>query len=219
MKISIGTRLPNSLQIGSRSTKNVTWCIHLVMTAPAISERDRRKIVRLVSAVADMEAAIDAGRIAADPETPDVLRSHAFEAMVIAYGSPFTDNHRVGNIGTEFPNYPDFGDAEMPLRHSRLIDMRHKFVAHSSAEGTKIILVPGGVANPLTGESKPDPDFVVGKREFPEPQFAQWLLEAPIGFKGELLARICEVLTTAIPGDATESFEIEVGGDTFQWSI
>ena len=38
------------------------------------------------------------------------------------------------------PNYPDWPDVEMNLRHDRMMEIRHNFLGHSCIEGSKVIL-------------------------------------------------------------------------------
>jgi hypothetical protein len=89
--------------------------------------------------------------------------------MVVAYCRPF-ESYRVGRILCDFPNYPDFDDSEMNLRHQRMLDIRNKFLAHSSAEGTRVMVVPPGVVNPITGFSRQSFDHNIGKRTFLDPR-------------------------------------------------
>src|SRR5690349_14572207 len=94
--------------------------------------KKEKKLFRLISAYSDMHDSVQAASLILNG-APDDLHEHLFLSMVVAYGRPFTQNAGVGCIKVDYPNYPDFGDAEMRDRHSRLIDLRNKFLAHSSA--------------------------------------------------------------------------------------
>jgi hypothetical protein len=50
-----------------------------------------------------------------------------------------------------------------------LIDLRDKFLAHSSTEGTRIQVISPGARNPIAnGEAKDAFDFNIGKCRFPK---------------------------------------------------
>src|SRR4029077_7353679 len=135
-----------------------------VTKMPATTKK-QKKLVRLISALSDMDESVQAANLMRG--APDLLYSHLFTSMVVAYGRPFTKNYGVGRIQGDYPAYPkDSDDADMPLRHSRLLDLRNKFLAHSSAEGTRVQIIPPEVANPLGAPPKPAFDFNIGKREF-----------------------------------------------------
>jgi len=44
--------------------------------------------------------------------------------MVLAYCRPFTMNEGIGSLRGEYPAFPDFSDADMNLRHKRMMDLR-----------------------------------------------------------------------------------------------
>lgn len=139
--------------------------------------------------------------------------------MVMSYGRPFTESNGIGRIQCEYPGYPDFRDPEMNARHSRLVDIRHKFLAHSSAEGTKVMIVPPNIKNPVTQTTKSVFDHNVGKRAFLEPVFAAWLVEVIQAFKARLDTDVATQIQTEF-GSASHSatFEIETGWDKFKWT-
>src|SRR3974390_2144789 len=93
----------------------------------------QKRLLRLISARTDMQYASDAFqrfKTTAD----EGARYHLFLAMVIAYCRPFTENYGIGSLLCEYPSFPDFADADMSLRHKRLMDLRNKFLGHSSIE-------------------------------------------------------------------------------------
>ena len=157
------------------------------------------------------------GHYTASVGTP--AAEHFFFAMVVAYGRPFFESHGVGPIKCEYPKYPDFTDSDMNLRHQRLIDMRNKFLAHSSAEGTRVMVIPPGLPNPLTGIAQSQFDHNIGKRTFLDPRYALWLIDVIYAFKGRLDADVRKQLETEFGKEAfTEPFEIETGWEEFKWT-
>jgi hypothetical protein len=106
-----------------------------------------KRLLRFISARYDMANALDAYNHFKESPINSPIAEYFFCAMVVAYGRPFTENQGIGNIKCEYPNYPDFSDQEMSERHRRLMDIRNKFLAHSSAEGTKIIIIPPGTSH------------------------------------------------------------------------
>jgi hypothetical protein len=140
--------------------------------------------------------------------------------MVVAYGRPFTENQGVGRIQCDYPKYPDFGDADMPDRHKRLLDLRNKFLAHSSAEGTRVEIIPPGVVNPCGGQVRSSFEFNMGKRRFPDIRFVEWLMNAPVGFGLRLHSDIRQLLqkTFRRRTGLTAPFELQTGHEGFQWT-
>ena len=87
-------------------------------------------------------------------------------------------------------------------RHTRLLDLRNKFIAHSSAEGTRVQIIPPGVRNPLGMPAKPAFDFNVGKRAFQDVRYVEWLRVAPATFKSRLHSDLSHLLTEAFGSDS-----------------
>lgn len=181
--------------------------------------KQRKKLVRLISALSDMNDSIDAADLLIGG-APDGLYPHFFLSMVVAYGRPFFENYGVGRIQCDYPSYPDFGDSEMPVRHTRLIDLRNKFVAHSSAEGTRVQIIPPGVSNPLEVPLKSTFDFNIGKRTFSDIRYVEWLRIAPMAFKTRLHQDIRNLLAESFEDDAGLSavFELPTGHENFKWT-
>jgi len=144
---------------------------------------------------------------------------HFFCSMVTAYGRPFTENYGVGSIKCEYPSYPDFSEPEMNQRHQRLMDLRNKFLAHSSAEGTRVMIVPPNVENPVTGRKESGFDHNVGKRVFIDQRFADWLVEVVHAFKERLDKDVAAKLASEFGATGqVEPFEIETNWNDFSWS-
>jgi hypothetical protein len=95
-------------------------------------------------------------------------RYHFFLATVLAYCRPFTENYGIGSLLCEYPSFPDFADADMNLRHKRFMDLRNKFLGHSSIEGTKVHLLTPGTASPASGETAVGYGYAVEKLMFSE---------------------------------------------------
>ena len=108
----------------------------------------------------------------------------------------------------------------MPLRHSRLIGLRNKFLAHSSVEGTRVQIVPPGVANPIGLLPKPEFDFNIGKRTFQDVRYVEWLRVAPDTFKTRLHADIRQLLYESFGCDSglNAPFELPTGYESFRWT-
>ena len=176
------------------------------------------KLLRLVSARLDMSYSLEAYGILKSlngPENP--LWYHAAVSMAVCYGRPFTEANGLGKLQVEYPNFPDFTDAEMNIRHHRLIDLRNKLMAHSSCEGTKVLILPPGTTNPMTGELVNHHDHLVGKRVFGDLRFFDWLKDVAVALKGRLDEDVRSRLVQ-IAGSATAPMEMETGYDDFQWS-
>jgi hypothetical protein len=185
----------------------------------ATTTKQQKKLVRLMSALSDMTDSIEAADLLMGG-APSTLYQHFFLSMVVAYGRPFTENYGVGSIQCDYPSYPDFGDSEMPVRHARLLALRNKFLAHSSAEGTQIHVIPPGVANPLGIPPKSVFDFNIGKRTFNDLRYVEWLRVAPATFKSRLHSDINRLLTEAYAGDSglDAPFELATGHEKFKWT-
>jgi len=118
---------------------------------------------------------------------------HFFLSMVVCYCRPFTQTRGIGSILCEYPDYPDYADAEMNTRHQRMIDIRHNFSSHSSILGTRAFLLAPHSRHPATGDVCTDFHYAVAKRRFEHPEFAPWLHELVARFEDRLDADICAV--------------------------
>src|SRR5208282_941145 len=127
--------------------------------------KDEKKLIRLISAYADIKNSIRAGESLIEG-VPEDFFEDIFLSFVMSYWRPFTENQGVGCIVCDYPNYPTFGDSEMSVRHSRMMDLRNKFLAHSSAEGTRFFVIPPNVLPPYGGTTAPYFRLDIGKRVF-----------------------------------------------------
>jgi hypothetical protein len=186
------------------------------MTTPP---KQQKKLVRLISALSDMLDSVQAANLLLGG-VADELYGHVFLSMVVAYGRPFTENKGIGRIQCDYPRYPDSGDTDMPVRHARLLDLRNKFLAHSSAEGTRLQIIPPGVANPLGNPTKANFTFIMGKRTFADVRYVEWLRVAPETFERLLYSDIEQLLpqTFGAQTDLTAPFELPTGHENFRWT-
>lgn len=177
------------------------------------------KLLRLVSARQDMSYSLEALGVLQslnDPNHPAF--NHVGISMAVCYGRPFLESNGLGRLQVDFPNYPDFSDPEMNLRHHRLIDLRNKFMAHSSCEGTKILILPPGSTNPLTHALVDQHDHIVGKRIFGDLRFFDWLKDVVVELKGRLDVEVRNRLVE-VAGSINQPTEMETGYDDFKWTI
>jgi len=177
-----------------------------------------KKLIRLISAYADIENSIRAGKLLISG-CPNEIFEDVFLSFVVFYGRPFTESYGVGCIICDYPKYPTFGDSEMSVRHSRMMDLRNKFLAHSSAEGTRIFAIPPNALPPRGGAIAPYFRLDIGKRVFGDIRYVGWLLELPKGFYLQLQTDIKNQLQEAFGsgGDLTQAFELATGHENFQW--
>ncbi len=178
-----------------------------------------KKLLRLVSAWFDISYSVQAGQLLLNG-VPNEIYGHLFTSFVISYGRPFFESHRVGKILCDYPDYPRFGDADMPTRHQRMLDLRNKFIAHSSSEGTRVQIVPPGIVDPFNSRTRNEFGFNVGKRVFPEIQFVEWLIELPKHFKKQLETDIQILLAQCYStrSNLNSVFELQTGHEDFAWN-
>ena len=181
--------------------------------------KQQKKLVRLISAFSDMTTSLRAANLLLGGVSEE-LYGHLFLSMVVAYGRPFTENYGVGRIQCDYPNYPDFGDGEMGDRHARLLDLRNKFLAHSSVEGTRVQIIPPGLVNPVGGVALSSFTFNIVKRTFADVRFVEWLRVAPETFGKRLYSDIGQLLedTFGARTGLIAVFELPTGHEAFQWT-
>jgi hypothetical protein len=139
--------------------------------------------------------------------------------MVVSYSRPFTENHGLGSLLCEYPNYPDFDDPEMNLRHTRLLAIRHNFLSHSSVQGVKAFLLSPRSQNPISNAVSANYDYAVGRLVFLHPEYAPWLHQAveslALRIDEDLAALVQEVGSRYL--DEGESRELDTGKEPFGW--
>lgn len=185
----------------------------------SIPKSSQNRLLRLISARADMEYASEAFRFfqAASGASAGY---HLLLSMVVCYCRPFTQSRGIGSILCEYPGYPDYADAEMNIRHQRMMDIRHNFSSHSSIQGTRAFLVAPHSRHPATGDICTDFGYAVAKRRFEHPQFAPWLYELVERFADRLEADI-RVVAKEVGSSYLahgDTYELDTGGDDFAWT-
>ena len=145
---------------------------------------------------------------------------HLFLSMVLCYCRPFTQSRGIGSILCEYPDYPDYADAEMNARHQRMMDIRNRFLGHSSIEGMCVFLLAPQSRSPATGEISVDFHYAIAKRHFLYPRFAPWLYAIVHAFNARLGSDI-PIVAKEIGSNYLENGEIyafDTGADQFAWS-
>lgn len=175
-------------------------------------------LLRLASARLDMTYSLTAYS-ALKSLRPDSTEFYLLAvSMTVCYGRPFTENKGIGSLLVEYPGFPDFADEELNIRHHRLIDLRNKFMAHNSCEGTKLLVIPPQSRNPITNEMVDRYDHLVGKRSFGDIRFYDWLKDVIVELKGRLDRDVRSRLQE-IAGKLSAPDEMETGYDSFSWTV
>jgi len=144
-----------------------------------------------------------------------------FLAMVLAYCRPFTENYGIGSLLCEYPSFPDYADADMNLRHKRLLDLRNKFLGHSSIEGTKVHLLAPGAISPASGDRAVGYGFAVEKLVFSEePSFVSELHDLVVVLSRRLDDDI-RVVAKEVGSNYLQNgevYQIDTGKRPFEWT-
>ena len=187
--------------------------------AKEIPRASQKRLLRLISARADIQYSQAAYHAFRGSEEPS-LRYSTFLAMVISYMRPFTENHGLGRLQCEFPDYPDFDLPEAGVRHQRMIDLRNKFLGHSSLEGTRVVLLAPGAKDPGTGRIVSEYSCNVAKNEFLRVEFVIWLHELIDCLENKLNESIDQVLSEIGPAylEPSEVRYPEPLADDFKWT-
>lgn len=195
--------------------------------AAEIPKTSRTRLLRLISARCDLDWATEAFNLLigtfTDPLALNLepLRYHLFVSLVVAYCRPFTESEGIGSLRCEYPDYPDFPDVEMNARHQRMIDIRNKFLGHSSVHGMRAFLLAPGAQNPATGEIIESYHYAVAKRTFLRREFVEWLAPVIDALAGRISADLkaaCADVGGAYlaPG---EIFELDKRHEDFTWTL
>ena len=188
--------------------------------ATDIPKPSKTRLVRLISARADLDYATEACRLLLLVEHKPI-RYHLFVSMVMAYNRPFTESEGIGSLRCEYPDYPDYTDAEMNVRHQRMVDMRNKFLGHSSVHGTRAFLLAPGATDPSTGQVVGGYTYAVAKLHFLRREFILWLsplIDALAARLSTDLRAVCtEIGGTYLPSG--ETIELDRRHEDFTWNI
>lgn len=174
----------------------------------------------LISARTDMQYASDAFQrfMATEDEG---ARHHFFLAIVLAYCRPFTENYGIGSLLCEYPTFPDFTDADMNLRHKRMVDLRNKLLGHSSIEGTKVHLLAPGAISPASGGAAVGYGYAVEKLVFSEETlFVSELHDIVAAFSNRLDADI-SVIAKEVGSNYLQNgevYQLDTGKRPFEWT-
>ena len=185
-----------------------------------IPKKMRTRLLRLISARADMQYARDAyDRLSAHPS--GATRYDLFLSFVVSYCRPFTENSGLGSLSVEFPDFPeDLELAEADVRHRRMMELRNKFLSHSSLEGTKVVLLSPGAVDPGSGRTVESFHWNIAKREFLDQRYADWLVQIVDSLRNKL-TEIIECETTTLGKrylGVGECREIPTPAEDFTWS-
>jgi hypothetical protein len=185
-----------------------------------IPPRQQKKLLRLISARADMDYSLKAYqglKFAASRQD----QYDRFLSFVVSYCRPFTENEGLGNLLVEFPEYPrelniDQGD----VRHQRMMDLRHKFLSHSGIHGTKIVLLAPNALDPGVKRIVNKYSCNVARREFLDIRFADWLVEIVKSLAVKLDEMIQELLDDVGPRylGSGEVRYLPTPADEFEWT-
>lgn len=211
--------------------RNALWILTALLLAAAslviircmaqeIQRRRRTRLLRLISARADVHYSKRAYERIKTARSEDD-RYDFFLSFVVSYCRPFTENSGLGNLAVEFPSYPqELGLADGAIRHQRMMDLRNKFLSHSSLEGTKVVLLAPGATDPGNGTIVSDYSWNIAKREFLDEQFAGWLVEV-VDALGSRLDELLDDFVTELGQqhlDPGEVRMIDTPADAFQWT-
>ena len=179
----------------------------------------RNKLLRLISARADIDYSCSAFKLFDSSENP-IIEYHALLAMVVCYCRPFTENFGLGNLKCEIPECADIPLKDAQIRHQRMMDLRNKFMSHSSIEGTKVVLLAPGATDPGTYKVARGHSWNIAKREFIRREFAVWLFELVDALRVRLDEDIERTLLEVDPRkfDASGCFWLETPADDFKWT-
>ena len=108
--------------------------------ASKIPKASRKRLLRLISARVDLDYATEAFN-SLQATNLDPLRYHLFVSARRRLLSPVHGKRRYRFASSRVPDYPDFSDVAMNARHQRMVDIRNKFLGHSSIHGMQAFLL------------------------------------------------------------------------------
>jgi hypothetical protein len=175
--------------------------------------------MRLVSARSDVLSAFSACQYL-EGSTDEDLRHHLFTSLVLSYCRPFTENSGIGSLKCEYPNFPDFPDPELNLRHSRMMDIRNKILGHSSVEGIHVFLLAPGAVAESTQKVAAEFMYETGKLFFDRPEYVPWFRDLIVALDTRLHAdalKLCKEIGSRYLKRG-ERLKLDTGHPTFKWS-
>jgi hypothetical protein len=185
-----------------------------------IPKSSRTRLLRLISARADLDYASEALALLREASS-EAARYHLFVSMVMAYYRPFTESKGIGSLRCEYPDFPDFDDEEMNMRHTRMHDIRNQFLGHSSIQGTHAVLLAPGSCDPSNGEVVASFHYAVAKRTFLRAPFMEWLATVIYALATRVAADLraaCAEIGSAYLSTG-EIVELDTGHEDFTWTI
>jgi hypothetical protein len=187
-----------------------------ILMARRIPKSKQKSLLRLISAKADVDYAVNAYEQFKAIEVK-VLRYNLFLAMVVAYCRPFTANDGLGSLKVELPDWPDIGLSDARMRHDRMMILRNNFLSHSSIEGSKVVLLAPGATNPKSGEKVDGYRYEVAKLEFVREEYADWLIELINALGTRLDAMIADLVEELGPKYLKDGEEQWLDTGEFKW--
>jgi len=185
----------------------------------SIPQSSQKRFLRLVSAHADMGYAMEAYQVLQHAYSTPADYS-LFLSVVVCYCSQFTQSRGIGSLLCEYPDYPDWSDPEMNLRHQRMMDIRNNFLGHSCIEGSSVFLLSPGSNHPATGDTMTMHYYAVAKRHFLHPEYTPWLYQLVDALfrrlDGDIRAVAKEIGATYLKD--TETYKLDTGTDSFAWT-
>jgi len=151
----------------------------------------------------------------------DGERYSHFLTFIVSYCRPFTASHGLGSLQVELPDHPQELDlVEGSIRHQRMMDLRNKFLGHSSLEGTKVVVLAPGATDPGTQTVATSYRWNIARREFSDERYAAWLEELVRAFALKLDEMIDALVTEVgkLNLDPAEVRYLDTPADNFEWT-
>jgi hypothetical protein len=101
-----------------------------------------------------------------------------------------------------------------------MMDLRNKLLAHSSIEGTKVLLFAPGAILPANGGTASDYGYSPAKLSFIDPEFVPWLHYLVKAMTNRLVDDIATI-SRAVCGNylkTQKTYHLETGKNPFRWT-
>jgi hypothetical protein len=171
----------------------------------------KKQLYKLVIGWDDINMAWHALQPLATGKSHVPLYDPLFQAAVIAYARPFSDNDPFGPLPGKWSR---FSDPRLQEVHDFLVRGRDEHVAHADAAVREVRIVPAG-ATTLDGSAAPETTFTILSR-----WRARWGVERVIETCDDLRRRLLEEaqrllheLFVGRPGLPRESFKLDTDDD------